>query len=216
MPFQSDAQRRFMYAQHPGIAKRWAKHTPKGKDLPEKKTDSDPEETKANAEQEKKAFVRTVGLQLGLVKNANLKSKILKNLVSGLENYAKYTIDKPNETVAKATNTIIDKFYKILGKTRPKDYTSFIPPGGGPIFRFPSLTRVLQTAAQGAGVGGTQGLIGGTLAGLPDLINSDEPVSDKIKNLLASQAKGGLIGAGVGGAMGGLAEKGLSYLLPST
>jgi hypothetical protein len=37
MPFQSEAQRRFMYAKHPGIAKRWQEHTPKGKQLPEKK-----------------------------------------------------------------------------------------------------------------------------------------------------------------------------------
>jgi hypothetical protein len=78
MPFQSDAQRRFMYAQHPGIAKRWAKHTPKGKNLPEKKTDSDPEETKDLAEQEKKAFLRVVGLQLALTKNANSLSTLLK------------------------------------------------------------------------------------------------------------------------------------------
>lgn len=34
MPFKSDAQRKFMYARHPGIAKRWQKHTPEG-DLPE-------------------------------------------------------------------------------------------------------------------------------------------------------------------------------------
>jgi len=37
MPFESEAQRRYMYAKHPEIAKRWEKHTPKGKDLPEKK-----------------------------------------------------------------------------------------------------------------------------------------------------------------------------------
>jgi hypothetical protein len=36
MPFESEAQRRFMYAKHPGIAKRWEKHTP-DKKLPEKK-----------------------------------------------------------------------------------------------------------------------------------------------------------------------------------
>lgn len=36
MPFKSDAQRGFMFAQHPEIAKRWAKETPKGKDLPDK------------------------------------------------------------------------------------------------------------------------------------------------------------------------------------
>jgi len=36
MPFKSEAQRRFMYSQHPDIAKRWQKETPKGK-IPEKK-----------------------------------------------------------------------------------------------------------------------------------------------------------------------------------
>lgn len=36
MPFKSEAQRRFMYSQHPRMAKRWEKETPKGADLPEK------------------------------------------------------------------------------------------------------------------------------------------------------------------------------------
>lgn len=35
MPFKSDSQRRWMYANHPAMAKRWQKETPKG-DLPEK------------------------------------------------------------------------------------------------------------------------------------------------------------------------------------
>ena len=37
MPFVSEAQRRFLYSQHPDIAKRWAKETPKGKKLPKRK-----------------------------------------------------------------------------------------------------------------------------------------------------------------------------------
>ncbi len=41
MPFQSEAQRRFMYARHPRIAERWQKHTPKGKKLPEHKKESE-------------------------------------------------------------------------------------------------------------------------------------------------------------------------------
>ena len=36
MPFKSDAQRRFMYATKPKMAAKWAKETPKGKDLPER------------------------------------------------------------------------------------------------------------------------------------------------------------------------------------
>jgi hypothetical protein len=39
MPFQSTAQRRFMHAKHPEIAKRWEEHTPKGEKLPEKKSE---------------------------------------------------------------------------------------------------------------------------------------------------------------------------------
>lgn len=34
MPFKSKAQRSFLYAKHPAIAKRWAKETPKGAKLP--------------------------------------------------------------------------------------------------------------------------------------------------------------------------------------
>ena len=34
MPFQSEAQRRWMWAKHPAMAKRWAKETPKNKKLP--------------------------------------------------------------------------------------------------------------------------------------------------------------------------------------
>ena len=36
MPFQSEAQRRFMYAKHPEIAKRWSAEYDQGK-LPEHK-----------------------------------------------------------------------------------------------------------------------------------------------------------------------------------
>jgi hypothetical protein len=37
MPFKSKAQRRWMFANKPKMAKRWAKETPKGKRLPDKK-----------------------------------------------------------------------------------------------------------------------------------------------------------------------------------
>ena len=36
MPFRSKAQRRFLFAKEPKVAKRWAKETPKGKKLPER------------------------------------------------------------------------------------------------------------------------------------------------------------------------------------
>lgn len=43
MPFKSDAQRRFMYAKHPAIAKRWRKEYGPQRHLPERK-DSKPVE----------------------------------------------------------------------------------------------------------------------------------------------------------------------------
>lgn len=36
MPFKSKAQRGWMYANHPDMAKRWQADTPKGKKLPQK------------------------------------------------------------------------------------------------------------------------------------------------------------------------------------
>ena len=35
MPFKSDAQRRYLFSQHPDVARKFAAETPKGKDLPE-------------------------------------------------------------------------------------------------------------------------------------------------------------------------------------
>lgn len=37
MPFQSESQRRFLWARHPEIAKKWAHEYPNQKNLPDKK-----------------------------------------------------------------------------------------------------------------------------------------------------------------------------------
>lgn len=37
MPYQSDAQRKFMHAKHPDIAKKWDKEYPNQKNLPGRK-----------------------------------------------------------------------------------------------------------------------------------------------------------------------------------
>lgn len=36
MPFKSEAQRRYLFAKEPEVAKRWAKKTPKNAKLPER------------------------------------------------------------------------------------------------------------------------------------------------------------------------------------
>lgn len=38
MPFKSEAQKGWMYANHPGMAQQWQEETPKGKKLPAKLT----------------------------------------------------------------------------------------------------------------------------------------------------------------------------------
>ncbi len=46
MPFKSQAQRAFMYENHPGLAKRWERLTPKNRDLPKHDhSESESEET---------------------------------------------------------------------------------------------------------------------------------------------------------------------------
>lgn len=47
MPFQSQAQRGFMYSQHPEIAKEFEAKTPKGKQLPQHKSDKKKKHNKA-------------------------------------------------------------------------------------------------------------------------------------------------------------------------
>ncbi len=51
MPFQSQAQRAWMYANKPEMAAKWEKHTPKGTKLPEHKAMS---KALANARKRKK------------------------------------------------------------------------------------------------------------------------------------------------------------------
>ena len=36
MPFKSQAQRKYLFAKHPEVAREFAEKTPKGKELPEK------------------------------------------------------------------------------------------------------------------------------------------------------------------------------------
>lgn len=45
MPFKSELQRRWMYANEPAMAKRWQAHTPKGKKLPKRKRKEHPHVT---------------------------------------------------------------------------------------------------------------------------------------------------------------------------
>ena len=52
MPFKSQAQRKFMYSQHPEIAKEFEEHTLKGKKLPEHVKPKSKPKTKAKRKKE--------------------------------------------------------------------------------------------------------------------------------------------------------------------
>ena len=76
MPFKSEKQRRFLWAQHPDIAKRWADEYPGQKDLPQyahKKKPTDKEKAAAMTELNRQYSVNTVGLRIysECVKKAN-------------------------------------------------------------------------------------------------------------------------------------------------
>ncbi|WP_353208318.1 DUF6321 domain-containing protein [Sphingorhabdus sp.] len=76
MPFKSEKQRRFLWSQHPDIAKRWADEYPGQKDLPQyahKKKPTDKEKAAAMTELNRQYSVNTVGLRVynECVKKAN-------------------------------------------------------------------------------------------------------------------------------------------------
>jgi hypothetical protein len=54
MPFLSKAQRKWMYANDPQMAKKWEEHTPKGKELPEKVKKNGKKSTRTSTKASKK------------------------------------------------------------------------------------------------------------------------------------------------------------------
>jgi GH24 family phage-related lysozyme (muramidase) len=79
MPFKSEAQRAWMYANHPEMAKRWDKHTRKGKKLPRRTTKESvglsqsvdslfaPMVSEADLPWTKRAAMASTGMLLGLL-----------------------------------------------------------------------------------------------------------------------------------------------------
>jgi len=76
MPFKSKAQARYMFARHPRIAKRFAKHTPSIKALPErKKKMKNKSMPKFQAPKEELSFPKTYGTS---ITDKHLKTKKIK------------------------------------------------------------------------------------------------------------------------------------------
>ncbi len=76
MPFKSQAQRAYMYSQHPALARRWEKLTPKNRDLP--KHDHSESTTEESQKPGIVRLPRKTGKQRdfgGLVPNAKARHK---------------------------------------------------------------------------------------------------------------------------------------------
>jgi len=92
MPFKSKAQMRWMFANHPEMAKRWAEHTPNIKNLPERSsssttTDKDKEKKEENKEKEASYIYENILVQHEAKKN-NIKS--IQNCLPFSEKVAQY------------------------------------------------------------------------------------------------------------------------------
>jgi hypothetical protein len=90
MPFKSERQRKWMWANKPQMAKDWQAHTPKGKKLPEKKAST---EVAFLEEIEKKAYGPGIALKLlksvsrGAAKRAPTAKKMTKGVASTAYSY---------------------------------------------------------------------------------------------------------------------------------
>jgi hypothetical protein len=95
MPFKSKAQMRWMFANHPEMAKRWAEHTPDIKNLPERSSSSsspatnnkDKEENEEKKEKEASYIYENILVQHEAKKN-NIKS--IQNRLPFSEKVAQY------------------------------------------------------------------------------------------------------------------------------
>lgn len=94
MPFKSKAQMRWMFANHPEMAKRWAEHTPDIKNLPERSssttTDKDKEKKEENKEKKEKeaSYIYENILVQHEAKKNNIKS--IQNRLPFSEKVAQY------------------------------------------------------------------------------------------------------------------------------
>lgn len=111
MPYASDAQRRFMHARHPEIAKRWDAHTPDMKSLPEHVGDKKKRKKKASAD--------LFSLDKQLIKQAKIATDPV--YVDKKFTKAQTKAAKTAEKLAKATtHEKAAKLAEKLGKRRDK------------------------------------------------------------------------------------------------
>lgn len=86
MPFESEAQRRFMYAKHPKLAKEFQEATPKGADLPEHVEHPKMAEGGIMEEQDDKKFATELGqgMKEGINHDSDAVQSYLKSKFQGL------------------------------------------------------------------------------------------------------------------------------------
>lgn len=128
MPFKSEAQRRWMWKNHPAMARRWAAHTPKGKKLPRKLTNnvksplkSDPSRTSML----RKRFEREI-----IKRYTNLKRAIYQLIV--VEDALGIKANPKPAASPYVFNSLLDwvKYVLNFNPSQPRDYRGRWTSGG--------------------------------------------------------------------------------------
>lgn len=73
MPFKSEAQRKWMHANKPEMAKKWEKHTPKGKKLPKKVKKKSSKKKSKKKKTKKESFIDILNDRLVLFEESKPK-----------------------------------------------------------------------------------------------------------------------------------------------
>lgn len=167
MPYESDAQRRFMHARHPEIAKRWDKEHPDQKGLPEHVKKSSVEQRLLIrsaiklASQVKRGGVMDLISQLGSKVAPALDSHIMSPLAKGLKNVAGMKPDMLDMSYQPFKSMLAGPASAAAGKVAPyaeqaSDYLGSAALGG--LSGNPNAARNIGLGTVGA-VGGL-GLLG--------------------------------------------------------
>lgn len=146
MPYVSDAQRKFMHAKHPGIAKRWDKEYPDQKGLPEhvdKKASLEQRLLISSvikiASQVKRGGVMDLVSQLGGKVGPMLHENVTSPLLAGLRNIAGGSLGGAAAGVASKAVPHLDRASGYLGNA------------GLPLIEAPNAARNIGLATLGAG-----------------------------------------------------------------
>lgn len=184
MPFKSEAQRRWMYANHPEMAKRWSEHTPKGKKLPE-------------YVKEKKASMNTQEAYInGFVKRAAEYGYSEDQAVELYKQAAGKLLTDAQRAVSRAGAASLKNMDPHLRTVLKQELADRY---GGTLHH--AINNAQFGGLVGAGVGGLSGLL--DPGEEVDPITGHRRTKSRLTGALGGALTGGLAGGALAGAVGG-------------